>query len=66
LEPGPQSELEKATPRESRAPLLLDFLFFLRQNKKWWLLPILLVLLLMSALLLVSTSFAAPFLYSLF
>jgi hypothetical protein len=66
LEPQPESELEKATARQSRTPLLLDFLYFLRQNKKWWLVPILVVLLLMSVLLLLSTSAAAPFIYTLF
>ena len=43
-----------------------EFLLFLRDNKKWWLLPILLVLLLVTALVTLTSTGAAPFIYSLF
>ncbi len=66
MDEHPPSELEKLPPREARPSLLVDFLYFLRQNKKWWMLPILVILLLMSLLLLLSTSAAAPFIYTLF
>ena len=62
----PKSELEKAAARETKTPLLKDFLFFLLYNKRWWLTPILVVLLLLSLLLLLATSGVAPFIYTLF
>ncbi|OYP29495.1 DUF5989 family protein [Rhodopirellula sp. MGV] len=46
--------------------LLREFVWFLRYNKKWWLLPIVGVLLLLVALAFVTTSPAAPFIYTLF
>jgi hypothetical protein len=63
----PASEFEKAAegadPEES---LLAEFWGFLGQNKKWWLLPVLAVLLLMGVLFALSTTAAAPFIYTLF
>ncbi|MDM4018895.1 DUF5989 family protein [Roseiconus lacunae] len=46
--------------------LVREFIWFLRYNKKWWLLPIVVVLLLLVALAFVTTSPAAPFIYTLF
>ena len=46
--------------------LLREFLWFLRYNKKWWLTPIVVILLLLVALAFVTTSPAAPFIYTLF
>jgi len=54
-------EAETATPSFFR-----EFGDFLRQNKKWWLLPIVVVLVLFGALLVLSSSVAAPFIYTLF
>ena len=54
-------EAETATPGFVR-----EFGDFLRQNKKWWLLPIVVVLVLFGALLVLSSSVAAPFIYTLF
>ncbi len=39
---------------------------FLRRTRKWWLVPILLVLLVFGVLLFLSTTAAAPFIYTLF
>jgi hypothetical protein len=39
---------------------------FLKQNKKFWLLPLILVMLALAALLILSSSAAAPFIYTLF
>ena len=49
-----------------RNDLAAEFLGFLRTNKKWWLAPILLILLVFGALLFLSTTAAAPFIYSIF
>lgn len=46
--------------------ILREFVWFLRYNKKWWLTPIIVVLLLLVALAFLTTSPAAPFIYSLF
>ncbi len=43
-----------------------EVLGFLKQNKKWWLLPILCTFLLVSILLMLSSTAAAPFIYTLF
>jgi len=54
---------------EAEAPrphLLAELWEFMATNKKWWLTPIVLVLLLVGALILMSSSVAAPFVYTLF
>jgi len=45
--------------------LLIEFWDFLKYNKKWWLSPIILVLLLVGLLVFLSSSTAAPFIYTL-
>jgi len=49
-----------------REGLLLEIWGYLRENKKWWLLPILIVLLGFGILMFLSSSAAAPFIYTLF
>ena len=56
--------LEHAT--SNRTGVLLEFWDYLIDNKKWWLLPILIVLLLFGMLVFLSSSAAAPFIYTLF
>ncbi|MCA9136592.1 MAG: hypothetical protein KDB00_07530 [Planctomycetales bacterium] len=46
--------------------ILREFVWFLRYNKKWWLTPIIVVLLLLVGLAFLTTSPAAPFIYTLF
>jgi hypothetical protein len=60
------SDFEKAANRESRTGIIGEYLGFLRQNKKWWLLPILLFLFILGVLILLSSTAAAPFIYTLF
>ncbi|MGL4462925.1 MAG: DUF5989 family protein [Planctomycetia bacterium] len=62
---------EKKTSFEEagdEAPLSLaaEFYLFLKENKKWWLAPILLVLGAVGALAALSSTGAAPFIYSFF
>ncbi|MFM7055873.1 MAG: DUF5989 family protein [Planctomycetota bacterium] len=45
--------------------IIREFFVFLRTEKKWWLAPLLLVLLLFAGLIALSSSAAAPFIYSL-
>jgi hypothetical protein len=62
-EPEP---FEKIAADQNDISLTAELWSFLRDNKKWWLLPILIVLLGFGLLLLLSTSAAAPFIYTLF
>ncbi len=44
--------------------IVREFIDFLINNKKWWLTPIILVLLLVGVMIALTSSGAAPFLYS--
>jgi hypothetical protein len=59
------NEFEKAS-QEKEGNLLSEFMGFLGQNKKFWLLPLILVMLGLAALLVLSSTAAAPFIYTLF
>lgn len=56
--------LEQA--RRRRPALIQEFWQLLRDHKKWWLTPIVIALLVLSLFALLSTSAAAPFIYTLF
>lgn len=58
-----QFEQQGAAPQPS---LPREFLLFVMENKKWWLIPLLLVLLLFGVLVALSSTGAAPFIYTLF
>ena len=58
-------DFEKAA-QQKQGNLLSEFWGFLKQNKKFWLLPLILVMLALAALLILSSSAAAPFIYTLF
>jgi hypothetical protein len=60
------SDFEKASTRESHTGIIAEYIGFLRQNKKWWLLPILLFLFVLGVFILLSSTAAAPFIYTLF
>jgi Family of unknown function (DUF5989) len=47
-------------------PLAEEFWYFLRHSTKWWLLPIVLILVAFGTLMLLSSTGAAPFIYTLF
>jgi hypothetical protein len=64
--PKPRSEFEKAAAEDQGESLLSEFWAFLKQNKKWWLLPIVIVMLLLGVLIFLSSTAAAPFIYTLF
>ena len=52
--------------KSERTGLVTEFWDFLKHNKKWWLLPILVTMLLVGALAVLSSTAAAPFIYTLF
>ncbi len=61
----PPNDFEKAAS-ESQRSLASEFLGFLKQNRKFWLLPLILVMLALAGLLILSSTAAAPFIYTLF
>lgn len=56
---------EEIASRSNR-PFLLELWHFLLETKKWWLFPMLVALLLLGMLMWMSSSAAAPFIYTLF
>lgn len=59
-----QSKFEKVDAKN--ASLVSEMFGFLGKNKKWWLLPILATFLLIGVLVLLSSTAAAPFIYTFF
>jgi hypothetical protein len=59
------NELQRGA-RESSGGIVTEFLQFLSTSKKWWLLPFILLFVLFGALMLLSSTAAAPFIYTLF
>jgi hypothetical protein len=64
--PRVPSEFEKAAADTQGESLASEFWAFLAQNKKWWLAPIVIVMLLLGVLIFLSSTAAAPFIYTLF
>lgn len=62
---APNNDFEKAS-QQKQGNLLTEFIGFLKQNRKFWLLPLVLVMLALAALLILSSTAAAPFIYTLF
>lgn len=60
------SDFEEARKGKPQAGLISEFWYFLRTSKKWWLLPIVAVLLVFGLLVFLSSTAAAPFIYTLF
>jgi hypothetical protein len=50
----------------ARSSFLSEYLYLLKNNKKWWMLPLALILLGFGALMVLSSTGAAPFIYTLF
>jgi hypothetical protein len=61
----PNNDFEKAA-HQKQGSLVSEFIGFLKQNKKFWLLPLIIVMLLLAGLLVLSSTAAAPFIYTLF
>lgn len=49
-----------------RGSLVTEYLHLLRTTRKWWALPLILVLLALAGLTVLSSTAAAPFIYTLF
>ncbi len=51
---------------EDQLSLISEFILFIQENKAWWMIPIVLVLGLVGILVVLSSTGAAPFIYTLF
>jgi hypothetical protein len=51
---------------EEQLPLWREFFLFIVENKAWWMIPIILVLGLVSLFVLLTTTGAAPFIYTIY
>ena len=61
-----KSDFESQAQHQAEIGFFRELLGFMINNKKWWLLPILVTLGLVGVLILLSTTAAAPFIYTLF
>lgn len=52
--------------REKQQSLIAEFMMFIAENKIWWMLPIVIVLGIIGVLAFLTTTGAAPFIYTLF
>jgi len=64
-EPSRKSEFERLN-EEKQVSLVSEFYSFIRHNKAYWMIPILLSMALLGLLATLSTTGAAPFIYTLF
>lgn len=60
-----QSEFEQLES-EQQLGLIAEFWLFIKEEKKWWLTPIIVVLLAVGVLVMLTSTGAAPFIYTLF
>ncbi len=65
IESKDKNEFEKAGD-DKPSSLVQEFIHFVIEEKKWWLIPILLSLGLIGLLVVLSSTGAAPFIYTLF
>ena len=56
----------KNAAEQKQAGMVSEFLYFLKTSKKWWLLPIIVILVGFGVLVFLSSTAAAPFIYTLF
>jgi hypothetical protein len=60
------NDFEKLATDKPDQTLLVELWNFLWQTKKWWLFPVAFTLLLLGLLIWMSSTAAAPFIYTLF
>jgi hypothetical protein len=59
-------DFKSAASEKQQTGMLSEFLYFLKTSKKWWLLPIVVILVGFGVLVFLSSTAAAPFIYTLF
>jgi hypothetical protein len=67
-EKKPREEMNEFEKLGEEKPLTLfrEFVLFIQENKAWWMIPILIVLGMVGLLVVLSSTGAAPFIYTLF
>jgi uncharacterized protein DUF5989 len=60
------ADFKSAASDQRKAGVFSEFLYFLKTSKKWWLLPIVVILVGFGVLVFLSSTAAAPFIYTLF
>ena len=61
-----QSEEFTRLGAAKRPSFVSEYFFWLKTNRKWWMLPLILTLLLFGVLMILTSTGAAPFIYTLF
>lgn len=59
-------DFKTAASENQRTGMMSEFLYFLKTSKKWWLLPIVVILIGFGVIVFLSSTAAAPFIYTLF
>jgi hypothetical protein len=59
-------DFKSAANDKRQTGMLSEFVYFLKTSKKWWLLPIVVILVGFGVLVFLSSTAAAPFIYTLF
>jgi Family of unknown function (DUF5989) len=62
----PENEFEKIVKESNNTSLIGELWALIRAKKKYWLIPIVVVLLALGLLVVLSSTAAAPFIYTLF
>lgn len=52
--------------RMKRSSFVSEYFYLLKTNKKWWMIPLILMFLAFGALMILTSTGAAPFIYTLF
>ena len=60
------NEFEQIASQRRSGGIVRELWDFLRENKKWWLAPLIVTILLLALTAYLTSSAAAPFIYSLF
>lgn len=63
---GPENNEFEAAGKGKQTGLVAEIVEMLRESKKYWLIPIIAVLFVLGALVILSSTAAAPFIYTLF
>src|SRR5215216_5604626 len=63
---GSMADFETEANIAQQTGIVAEFWHFLSHSKKWWLLPIVVILLVFGVLVFLSSTAAAPFIYTLF
>jgi len=61
-----QTTFEEDARRNKRAGTFGELWLFLANRKRWWMVPVVLVLVMFGLLIFLSSTAAAPFIYTLF